>query len=46
MGRWENSNNEFVLNKRAGIDLLIELYNNYGVTARTLIYCGDEKKAQ
>jgi hypothetical protein len=46
----ENNENEGVENlrkenKRAGIDLLDRLYNNYGVTVRTIIFCGYIKGA-
>lgn len=32
-------------NKEAGVDLLERLYKNYGISAPTLIYCGDRKNA-
>ena len=37
---------EKVENKKAGIDLLVSLYRNYGITAKTLLYCFDEDRAR
>jgi len=39
MSRFEHFSES--LNSYAGVDLLEKLYLNYGITAETLIYCGD-----
>jgi hypothetical protein len=40
MGRIEGPKN--VNNPQAGLDLLDKLYVQHGITAKTLIFCGDE----
>ena len=44
MGRVEWKNDKKVENREAGIDLLELLYKNKGYSARTLIFCGNEKR--
>ena len=41
MRREEMIGEEMRENDRAGIDLLVELYQNHGYTAKTLIFCGN-----
>lgn len=44
MGRVEGPKN--INNPHAGLDLLDKLYVQHGITAKTLIFCGDEKRGK
>ena len=44
MAREEGIGDEKHFNPHAGIDLLERLYTIHGITAHTLIFCGDAKK--
>ena len=46
MKRYEGLEDNRIENTRAGIDLLVRLYGQHGVTAKTLIFCGDEARAR